>query len=104
MYSDLRQILDAARAQLREHFALREAEDAQSLLEYWKETGMYPYVESAQTEMEANERRIFDIYATHLDRIFSDFSSGTPRMKRLILRMVQELVINLLKVNGKNFG
>lgn len=92
LYSDLRQILDAARAQLREHFALREAEDAQSLLEYWKETGMYPYVESAQTEMEANERRIFDIYATHLDRIFSDFSSGTSRMKRLILRMVQELV------------
>lgn len=92
LYPDLRQILDAARAKLREHFALREAEEAQDLLEYWKETGMYPYAEPARNELEANERRIFDIYATHLDRIFTDFSGGSPRMKRLVLRMVQELV------------
>lgn len=92
LYPDLRRILDAARAKLREHFALREAEEAQDLLEYWKESGMYPYEGSARNDMEANERRIFDIYATHLDRIFTDFSGGPPRMKRLVLRMIQELV------------
>ena len=92
LYPDMRQLLDAARAKLREHFALREAEEAQDVLDYWKETGMYPYGETPRSETEANERRIFDIYATHLDRIFNDFSGATPRMKRLVLRIIQELV------------
>ncbi len=92
MHPDLRMLLDAARACLREHFALREAEDAQDILAYWKEIGLYPYESMARDEVEANEQRIFDIYATHLDRIFTDFSSAPPRMKRLVLRMVQELV------------
>lgn len=94
MHPDLRQILDACRAKLREHFAIREAEEAQDLLTYWKQTGLYPYVDPPRDENDANERRIFDVYATHLDRIFSDFSLATPRMKRLVLRLIQELVHN----------
>jgi len=92
LHNDIRQLLDAARAQLREHFSLREAEEAQDALTYWKEVGIYPYAGVPADELEANERRIFDIYATHLDRIFTDFSSATTRMKRLLLRMVQELI------------
>ncbi len=92
LYPDLRQLLDAARAKLREHFALREAEDAQDIIAFWKETGLYPYEEQPRTPTETNERRIFDIYATHLDRIFTDFSGASPRTKRLVLRLIQELV------------
>jgi len=92
LHGDMRQLLDAARSQLREHFALREAEEAQDVLAYWKETGIYPYGATLQNEVEANERRIFDIYATHMERIFSDFASASTRIKRLVLRMVQELV------------
>ena len=36
LHNDIRQLLDAARAQLREHFSLREAEEAQDTLAYWK--------------------------------------------------------------------
>jgi len=89
---DVRQILDAARGQLREHFALREAEEAQDLLAFWKETGIYPYENAPRTDSEVNERRIFDIYATHLNRIFSDFANARPRQKRLTLKLMQELV------------
>lgn len=92
LYPDLRQLLDAARAKLREHFTLREAEEAQDVIDFWKETGLYPYDGSPRTQEEANERRIFDIYATHLDRIFTDFSSTPIRTKRLMLRLIQELV------------
>ncbi|MBW7864798.1 MAG: ATP-binding protein [Candidatus Hydrogenedentes bacterium] len=90
--ADVRQLLDAARARLREHFALREAEDAADLLEYWRRTGLYPYEAPPRNDSERNERRIFDIYATHLNRIFSDFSESRPRAKRLTLRLIQELV------------
>ncbi len=89
---DVRQLLDAARGQLREHFALREAEEAQDLLAFWKQTGLYPYESAPRTDGETNERRIFDIYATHLHRIFTDFANARPRHKRLTLKLMQELV------------
>lgn len=90
--ADLRQILDATRAKLREHFTLREAEFAQGVLEEWKEQGIYPYEGQAFSDAEINERRIFDIYATHLNQIFGDFAAAAPRNKRLTLRLIQELV------------
>ena len=92
LYPDLRQLLDAARAKLREHFTLREAEEAQDVIGFWRETGLYPYEGAPRTQAETNERRIFDIYATHLDRIFTDFSAVPLRTKRLVLRLIQELV------------
>ncbi|HDP35050.1 MAG TPA: hypothetical protein ENN29_08080, partial [Candidatus Hydrogenedentes bacterium] len=92
MYPDLRQMLDAARAKLREHFTQREAEDAQDVVAFWKEIGLYPYGDAPRNAAEANEQRIFDIYATHLDRIFTDFASVPLRTKRLVLRLIQELV------------
>lgn len=92
LYPDLRQLLDAARAKLREHFTLREAEEAQDVVVYWKDTGLYPFEGAPRTDGEANERRIFDIYATHLDRIFTEFTNAPTRTKRLVLRLLQELV------------
>ncbi len=89
---DIRQLLDAARAKLREHFTLREAERAKDTLSLWKEVGIYPYRNAAKDDSEANERRIFDIYATHLHQIFPDFAKSSLSGKRLTLRLFQELV------------
>jgi len=89
---DVRQLLDAARAKLREHFTLREAEIAQDTITAWKMEGLYPYRGEPAAEDEANERRIFDIYATHLNQIHPEFSAANARTKRLILHLVQELV------------
>lgn len=89
---DVRQLLDAARAQLREHFTLREAERARDTLALWRELGIYPYRNSPRDDGEANERRIFDIYATHLHQIFPDFARSSLSGKRLTLRLFQELV------------
>jgi hypothetical protein len=90
--ADVRQLLDVVRRKLREHFTLREAEEAQDTLQEWREQGLYPYGAAIRDEAEANERRIFDIYATHLNQIFPDFSAARPRYKRLTLRLIQELV------------
>lgn len=89
---DVRQMLDAARRQLREHFTLREAERAHNTLEDWKEAGLYPYTGEAQTEEDYAERRIFEIYATHLEQISPDFATANTATKRLILQLIQELV------------
>lgn len=89
---DVRQLLDAARGKLREHFTLREAEHAQDTLEEWREQGIYPYEGDPVTDADANERRIFNIYATHLNQILPDFATARARNKRLVLRLIQELV------------
>jgi hypothetical protein len=89
---DVRQLMDAARAKLREHFTLREAERAQDTLAEWRELGIYPYEGYPKNDAEANERRIFDIYATHLNQICPDFATSSARNRRLILRLVRELV------------
>ncbi|MBI2423314.1 MAG: ATP-binding protein [Candidatus Hydrogenedentes bacterium] len=89
---DVRQLLDVARSKLREHFTLREAEQAQQTLEQWKEEGLYPFLSAPATESESNSRRIFDIYATHLNQMFPEFSNAGPRTRRLVLHFLKELV------------
>ncbi len=89
---DVRQILDAVRGKLREHFALREAERAQDVLTEWQRLGMYPYEGQARSDAEVNERRIFDIYATHLNQIFPGLAQSPSPNRRLVLRLIQELV------------
>ena len=89
---DLRVILDAVRSRLREHFTLREAERAHDTVAEWKELDIYPYEGPPKDPDEENERRIFDIYATHLHQIFPDFAKSSARQKRLTLRLFQELV------------
>lgn len=89
---DVRQLLDAARAKLREHFTLREAENAKDTITDWREMGLYPYEGAPANSGEENERRIFEIYATHMNQIFPDFAESSMRNKRLILRLVQELI------------
>ncbi|MFM1918861.1 MAG: hypothetical protein RLZZ303_495 [Candidatus Hydrogenedentota bacterium] len=90
--NDVRQLLDVARRKLREHFTLREAERAKDTIEDWKEHGLYPYLGEAKNEQEAAERKIFEIYATHLDQISPDFATANTVNKRLILQLIQELV------------
>lgn len=92
LVSDVRQLLDAARAKLREHFALQEAKRAMDTLERWQAEDIYPYGSAPRDENEANERRIFDIYATHLHQIFPDFASASLRSKHLTLSLLKELV------------
>jgi len=89
---DVRQLVDAARSKLREHFALREAEHAHDVLAEWQEEALYPYEAAPASDDEETERRIFNIYATHLNQICPDFAPSSSRNRRLILRMLQELV------------
>lgn len=89
--ADVRQLVDAARTRLRQHFALREAERAQDILAVWRETGLYPYEGEPAGESEETERRIFDIYATHLAQL-GDFQNLGIRNKRIILQLMREVV------------
>lgn len=91
LHPDTRAILQECRSILRRHFNLREAEEAQTTLEGWKRLGLYPYAGEPRTQRELQERKIFDIYATHLYRMFDEFAEAPPRVQRVVLRLLQEL-------------
>jgi len=91
LHPDTRAILQECRNILRRHFNLREAEDGQATLEVWKRSGLYPYAGEPQTQRELQERKVFDIYATHLYRMFEEFAEAPHRVQRVVLRMLQEL-------------
>ncbi len=91
MAADVQAVLEPARVALRRHFSLREAARNMEVLDAWKDDAVYPYVGNPADAREENERRIFDIYATHLSQL-TGFSRLNGRNKRLILRLVQELV------------
>ncbi|MDQ1257993.1 MAG: hypothetical protein QG656_2601 [Candidatus Hydrogenedentes bacterium] len=88
---DVKLMVDTARDTLRRHFAQRETERNADVLAAWKETGLYPYDGDPEDDEERRERRIFDIYALHLNQT-PDFAGAPPRGKRLNLRLLQELV------------
>jgi hypothetical protein len=90
MSADVQAVLEPARVALRRHFSLREAQRNMEVLDRWKEDAVYPY-EGVPSGDREDERRIFDIYATHLSQL-TGFSRLNTRNKRLILRLVQELV------------
>ena len=89
--SDVRTLVGAARGVLREHFARRAAESRRELLDFWRDAGVYPYAGDAKSDQEAVERRLFDLYAAHVTEQLGSGIADLPR-KRLVLRMVQELV------------
>ncbi|HNR36344.1 MAG TPA: hypothetical protein PKO36_14270, partial [Candidatus Hydrogenedentes bacterium] len=91
MSPDCRQLLEAARLALRQHFTLREIERAQDILSQWRDAGIYPYAGVPDNRDEETERRIFDIYATHLAQLTA-FSEATNANKRLMLRLLKELI------------
>ncbi|MCX5757013.1 MAG: ATP-binding protein, partial [Candidatus Hydrogenedentes bacterium] len=91
MTPDCKQLIEAARLALRQHFTLREIERAQDTLTQWHLIGIYPYFGAPANRDEETERRIFDIYATHLAQL-SAFSEAANANKRLMLRLLRELI------------
>lgn len=91
MTPDCKQLIEAARLALRQHFTMREIERARDTLVQWHEAGIYPYSGTPLDRDEETERRIFDIYATHLAQL-SAFSEAANPNKRLMLRLLRELI------------
>ena len=90
--ADVQLLTDAARAKLREHFTLREAEHGQETIAEWKEQGLYPYTGEAEDEAGVSERRTLRYLRHPPQPDFPDFATSSPRNRRLILRLTQELV------------
>ena len=82
---EVRAYLDAAKAQLKAHFAAANANRAESMISGWIDDGIYPYDEDDASE----ERQAFDKLAVSTAMKFEDFASLGAGDKKVVFSLVK---------------
>lgn len=85
---ETRDVLDAARERLREHFKARTAEETRRLVEDWKAERVYPFDEEPVTKAERATRDLFDVVAVSASAAVN--ASESKPARRLSLWLLRE--------------
>ena len=85
---EVRAYLDAAKAQLKAHFAAENASKAGSMISGWIDDGIYPYDEDDTSE----ERRKFDQLAVATAVKFEDFASLGAGDKKVVFSLIRNIL------------
>lgn len=89
---DVQLLLDNAKSRLRQHFRVRSAEQAKSLVQEWVEEDTYPYSGPPADVVEEVERQVFDVLALNVNSYLPDFARADPRSRRLSFRLLKQAV------------
>ena len=84
----LSQVRDAIRAFHRQH----DAEQAQEIVERWKDEKVYPYSNEPQTVVERIEREVFDVVAVKVNSLLPELEDAPQKSKKLQLRMLRQAI------------
>ena len=87
---DVAQFIQAAKAKMKQHFRVREAEKAQALVQQWKEQRIYPYEGDPSDPLEIAERQVFDVVAVNLNAYLEDFEDASETNKRFTFSLVKQ--------------
>jgi len=92
LHADVRALLDATQAGLRDYFRERSAVDARSLVEQWKEEQVYPFDAAPATLIEEAEQQMFDVVAVNLHEYLPAFSQSDAKTKRVSFRLLRSAI------------
>jgi hypothetical protein len=87
-----RPVIEAAKNAMRDHFRRRAEEQAQGLIERWKEEEIYPYKEEPRSIAEEQERQVFNIAALNIATYLPRFHESEPKSKQLQLRLLRHAI------------
>jgi hypothetical protein len=87
-----RDLLEASRERLREHFKERAAEETRRLIEDWKAEDVYPFSGEPAGHAEKTARDLFDVVAVSASTAVNSADSKPSR--RLSLRLLREALEN----------
>lgn len=87
--TELQKLLDFAKSKLREHFRKREAEEAKSVIEEWKQESVYPYQGEPTDVLETAERQVFEVLALNINSYLPEFGENDLGNKKLALRLLR---------------
>lgn len=82
-----KQVIEAARDKLRDHFSLRAQERTREQIEEWKEENVYPWTGDADGPVEQAARDVFDVVALSASNVVNQ---SERQGRRLSLRLLRE--------------
>lgn len=85
-------VIEAARDQLRKHFARRLSERDGDVLKKWRSSKVYPYTGQPADEVERIERQVFDLTALTMNAATPAFAKSEVPNQRITLRLLREAV------------
>jgi Histidine kinase-, DNA gyrase B-, and HSP90-like ATPase len=85
-------VLHAAKGVMRDHFRRRASEKAAGLVEEWQRQKVYPYQGQPATQVEEQERQVFNVVALNVNHFLPNFQESDERNKRLQLRLLRHAV------------
>lgn len=84
-------LVGRAKEKAREYIRERSAQEAQDLVQQWKEEKIYPYPdEEPQTIVQKAERQVFDIVASRVHAYHKPFKAGDRDSRQLTLHLVRQ--------------
>ncbi len=92
MNPDLGMLLEAAKAQLKEHFRKRAAEDTANLVDEWKREEIYPFKGKPANVVEEVERQVFDVVALNIENYVPDFSNSPKKNRQLSFGLLRQAI------------
>lgn len=90
LHKGLEKVLEAGKAQLREHFCNRAAENASHLVKEWQDKNIYPYAGNAKDQVEVAERQVFDIVAVSVNEYLKDFGASSDTTKKFTFTLLKQ--------------
>lgn len=90
MNPTLQRLLEAAKNKMRDYFRARQAESARSIVEEWKNQGIYPYEGNPLDLIEETERQIFDLCALNISEYLPDFNNTDLKNQQLSLKLLRQ--------------
>ena len=89
--TEIGSLLGAVKAELKHYFRQRLAEQAQSVVQEWKDQNIYPYQEvEAPDPVLVAEREVFDIVSTQVNEAHPTFSRSDVAHKKLTLALIRQ--------------
>jgi hypothetical protein len=82
-------LLEHARNGLRSYFRERKDSSASSIVQQWKEDGIYPYAQDPENLIEKARREVFDICAINVHEYLDSFRQGSLKDQKFTLLMLK---------------
>lgn len=92
MHPALTATLDRVGDEVKTFHRERMAEDAQAVVDEWKQEDVYPFAGEAATPVERIERQVFDIVASRVNNHLPDFTGSSRKSKQFQLRLLRQAV------------
>jgi hypothetical protein len=89
LFPPLYPLVEAAKNKLREHFEIREAEDAASMVDRWKSEDIYPFSSAPKNKVEDTEQDVFNVVAATVDQHLPEFREARPQYRKLTFNLLR---------------